>query len=297
MYPPFPGFQGRATRSPHLPLGASDDRGRNVLPQLLKRDHQFVTGLQTTPFAGFAKLHWLESIWATGIRRILVADPRSLHGLFFRELFVLSMASRAEADSALHRSSSADGHWHRVGGDIGFFSASAHHDRRPHWKTSAGHAQDSHRHQPENLLGSIDRGGDLLCAVRLAYLIEDAFGEDMPLSALFEAQTVVGLAALMRIRASARTTSVDRHPSLVVIRHGTSARPLFIVPGGHGGPVEVALYSRLLRPLEGGRAIYCLRDSWFRGKRAALGDRERNCGGAPEGYAERPAARALSGDG
>ena len=166
------------------------------------------------------------------------------------------MASRAEADSALHRSSkrgrplASRRRRHGI-----FLRHRAHHDRRPHWKTSAGHAQDSHRHQP--------RGGDLLRAVRLAYLIEDAFGEDMPLSALFEAQTVVGLAALMRIRASARTTSVDRHPSLVVIRHGTSARPLFIVPGGHGGPVEVALYSRLLRPLEGGRAIYCLRTPGF----------------------------------
>lgn len=123
MYPPFPAFQVAATRSPHLPLGAWDDRGRNVLPQLLKRDHQFVTGFESTPFAGFAKSHWLEldlGDWNPRHPLQLILDG-------FTDYF--SASSLYSAWQAGIRpippyveALSADGHWRRVVGDMGFFS-------------------------------------------------------------------------------------------------------------------------------------------------------------------------------
>jgi hypothetical protein len=58
--PPFPEFRVIATEHASLPVGAWDDRGRNVLPLISKRDRQYVTGFEELPFAGFAKLHWLE---------------------------------------------------------------------------------------------------------------------------------------------------------------------------------------------------------------------------------------------
>ena len=58
--PPFPEFRVIASRDPRPPAGAWDDRGRNVLPMLEYRDRKYVTGFDALPFAGFAKLHWVE---------------------------------------------------------------------------------------------------------------------------------------------------------------------------------------------------------------------------------------------
>jgi tetratricopeptide (TPR) repeat protein len=58
--PPFPKFKVIASRHVRLPAGAWDDRGNNVLPQLLKRDHQYVAGFTDTPYQGFVGTHSLE---------------------------------------------------------------------------------------------------------------------------------------------------------------------------------------------------------------------------------------------
>jgi Tfp pilus assembly protein PilF len=58
--PPFPEFRVIASRYARVPLGAWDDRGKDVLPLLLKRDRKYVTDFEGLPFAGFAKLHWIE---------------------------------------------------------------------------------------------------------------------------------------------------------------------------------------------------------------------------------------------
>ncbi len=58
--PPFPEFRVIASRDARPPAGAWDDRGRNVLPMLEQRDRKYVTGFDGLPFAGFAKLHWVE---------------------------------------------------------------------------------------------------------------------------------------------------------------------------------------------------------------------------------------------
>jgi hypothetical protein len=58
--PPFPEFRVIATQDARVPVGAWDDRGKNVLPLLAKRDRKYVTEFEGLPFAGFAKLHWIE---------------------------------------------------------------------------------------------------------------------------------------------------------------------------------------------------------------------------------------------
>jgi tetratricopeptide (TPR) repeat protein len=58
--PPFPEFRVIATQHAQLPIGAWDDHGNDVLPLLAKRDRKYVTQFESLPFAGFAKLHWIE---------------------------------------------------------------------------------------------------------------------------------------------------------------------------------------------------------------------------------------------
>ena len=58
--PPFPEFRVIASRDAHAPTGAWDDRGNDVLALISKRDRQYVTSFEELPFAGFAKLHWIE---------------------------------------------------------------------------------------------------------------------------------------------------------------------------------------------------------------------------------------------
>jgi hypothetical protein len=58
--PPFPEFRLIASRNAHAPAGAWDDRGNDVLELISKRDRKYVTSFDQLPFAGFAKLHWIE---------------------------------------------------------------------------------------------------------------------------------------------------------------------------------------------------------------------------------------------
>jgi hypothetical protein len=58
--PPFPEFRVIASRDAHPPVGAWDDHGNDVLSLIAKADRKYVTNLEEMPFAGLAKLHWLE---------------------------------------------------------------------------------------------------------------------------------------------------------------------------------------------------------------------------------------------
>jgi tetratricopeptide (TPR) repeat protein len=58
--PPFPEFRVIASHEAHPPLGAWDDHGNDVLSLISQRDRKYVTDFEALPFAGFAKLHWIE---------------------------------------------------------------------------------------------------------------------------------------------------------------------------------------------------------------------------------------------
>jgi Tfp pilus assembly protein PilF len=58
--PPFPEFRVIPSRDSHPPVGAWDDRGNDVLLLIAHHDRKYVTSFDELPFAGFAKLHYLE---------------------------------------------------------------------------------------------------------------------------------------------------------------------------------------------------------------------------------------------
>ena len=58
--PPFPSFKVVVSREAHPPGGAWDDLGRDVRPELLHVDRDYVAGFGHLPFKGFAELHGLE---------------------------------------------------------------------------------------------------------------------------------------------------------------------------------------------------------------------------------------------
>ncbi|MGB8523322.1 MAG: FG-GAP-like repeat-containing protein [Candidatus Acidiferrales bacterium] len=58
--PPFPKFKVIASFEAHPPLGAWDDRGHDLLPLLVERDHKYVTSFGDAPYAGFAAMHTIE---------------------------------------------------------------------------------------------------------------------------------------------------------------------------------------------------------------------------------------------
>jgi len=119
--PPFPEFKIIASRNSRLPRSARDGNGRDVLPQLLKRDRRYVTGFDSIQFPGFSKMHYIElelpEKYTTGPLRLL------MHG--FIEYFTATSgfaAHQAEIEPIVPflEVQTADGQWKRVSDDIGF---------------------------------------------------------------------------------------------------------------------------------------------------------------------------------
>lgn len=119
--PPFPDFKVITSRGARPPAGAWDGQGRSVLSQLLRRDHQFVTGFKPAGFAGFTELHSLEldlgAPYHSGPLRLL------LHG--FIEYFTAnSMYAAYQAGMSpiapYVEAQDANGRWLRVVDDMGF---------------------------------------------------------------------------------------------------------------------------------------------------------------------------------
>jgi Tfp pilus assembly protein PilF len=119
--PPFPEFRVIATRDAQPPLGAWDDRGNNVLPVLARRDRKYVTGFEDLPFAGFAKLHWVEldlGKWdATKPLRLIIdgyTDYFTATSMYAADQAGIKViAPYVEAQNA-------QGQWIRVVDDMGF---------------------------------------------------------------------------------------------------------------------------------------------------------------------------------
>ena len=119
--PPFPEFGVVPSRNAHAPAGAWDDRGNDVLPLLAKRDRKYVTSFDELPFAGFAKLHWIElelGEWNPRLPLRLIADG-------FTDYFTAT--SMYAADQAgikvippYVEAQDAQGKWVRVVDDMGF---------------------------------------------------------------------------------------------------------------------------------------------------------------------------------
>jgi len=119
--PPFPEFAVVPSRNAHPPVGAWDDRGNDVLSLLANRDRKYVASFDELPFAGFAKLHWIEldlGEWNPRLPLRLIADG-------YTDYFTAT--SMYAADQAgikvippYVEAQDAQGKWIRVVEDMGF---------------------------------------------------------------------------------------------------------------------------------------------------------------------------------
>jgi len=119
--PPFPEFRVLTSRNARPPRSAKDDSGRNVLPLLLERDGQFVTGFDSLPYPGYAKMHYLE----LDLGEIDSSSPLRLlmHG-FIDYATVTSMFAAyqggVQSIAPFLEIPDGKGQWKRVSDDIGF---------------------------------------------------------------------------------------------------------------------------------------------------------------------------------
>jgi tetratricopeptide (TPR) repeat protein len=117
--PPFPEFKVVASKDARPPVGAWDEHGHDVIPELLA--HRYFGDFEVLPFLGFAKMHSLElelgGPYEGGPLWLL------LHG----EVEYFSANSMYAADQAglkpvapYVEASGSDGKWKRVVDDMGF---------------------------------------------------------------------------------------------------------------------------------------------------------------------------------
>jgi len=108
-----------------------------------------------------------------------------------------------------------------------------------------------------------DLGGNSLLAVRLMTHIQQEFGKNLPLAALFQRGNVEQMAALLRQGGNA--AAGDAHAALAPIQTAGTKRPFFCVPGA-GGYV-IYLY-QLARCLGADQPFYGLQAAGLEGEEA-----------------------------
>ena len=119
--PPFSSGRVVASTGAHLPVGAWDGQGRDVLAQVSRRDHQFASGFTPLPYDGFANLHPftmdLGNVKPGAPLRLLMTgyvnyfSATSLYGAW--QAGVKPISPYAEAQLP-------DGTWQRIPGEVGF---------------------------------------------------------------------------------------------------------------------------------------------------------------------------------
>jgi len=118
--PPFPEFRVIAVRDAHLPLAAVDDHGNDVLPLIAQRDRKYVTSFEGLPFAGFAKLHWLEldlGAWDAAKPLRLIMDGYTDY--FMATSMYAADQAGIKVIAPYLEALNADGKWVRVVDDLG----------------------------------------------------------------------------------------------------------------------------------------------------------------------------------
>jgi hypothetical protein len=119
--PPFATGRVIASSATHLPAGAWDGDGRDVLAELSQRDHHFASGFSASPYDGFANLHALTLDLGN------VRHDRPLHLLMTGYVNYFSASSLYGAWQAgiqpvspFAEAQMPDGSWLRIADDIGF---------------------------------------------------------------------------------------------------------------------------------------------------------------------------------
>jgi len=119
--PPFPDFKVITSRNARPPAAAHDDKSRDVLAMLLKRDRLYVTGFDAIQFGGFAKLHYLE----LDLGKVDTGGPLRLLMQGFIEYFSATSVFAAhqagiEAVVPFLDVQTSEGRWVRAVDEIGF---------------------------------------------------------------------------------------------------------------------------------------------------------------------------------
>ena len=120
-HPPFASGKAITTSAPHIPAGAWDNDGRDVLQLLSARDHKYVRDFTNLPYAGFANTHALTLDLGTWTSQ----NPLRLFLSGFIEYFsATSMYAAWQAGlqpmPPYIEAQLPDGTWRRVGDEMGF---------------------------------------------------------------------------------------------------------------------------------------------------------------------------------
>jgi tetratricopeptide (TPR) repeat protein len=119
--PPFASGRVVASEGAHLPVGAWDGEGRDVLDAVSRRDHTFASGFTASPYDGFANEHTLTlDLGAVDVQRPLKLlmtgyvnyfSATSLYGAWQAGIKPISPYAEAQLP---------DGSWKRIADDVGF---------------------------------------------------------------------------------------------------------------------------------------------------------------------------------
>jgi len=119
--PPFASGRVVASAGAHLPLGAWDGDGHDVLDQVSRRDHQFASGFTPMPYDGFANLHALTldlgPLDAHSPLRLLMTGYVNY---FSATSLYAAWQAGIQPVSPYVEAQMANGSWQRIADDVGF---------------------------------------------------------------------------------------------------------------------------------------------------------------------------------
>jgi len=119
--PPFASGRVVASSDVHIPAGAWDGNGRDVLDLVSRRDHKFASGFTTLPYDGFANLHSLSlelgDVKPAAPLRLLMTGYVNYFSA--TSLYAAWQAGLKEIPPYVE-AQLPDGTWQRIPGDAGF---------------------------------------------------------------------------------------------------------------------------------------------------------------------------------
>jgi hypothetical protein len=119
--PPFASGRVVASSDVHIPAGAWDGNGRDVLDLVSRRDHKFASGFTTLPYDGFANLHSLTlelgDVKPAAPLRLLMTGYVNYFSA--TSLYAAWQAGLKEIPPYVE-AQLPDGTWQRIPGDAGF---------------------------------------------------------------------------------------------------------------------------------------------------------------------------------